>query len=122
MWNGWNEANKYRKIEGHSVGIPDSYYRATENDLLRDYLKAVPLLTITSEYKLQKQMEVVIEQSKNNDVSVKSQLYDKGHAITNLKERNSNFDAIASLAEDFLEKYTLIILNFIIEKRLNWSY
>jgi hypothetical protein len=82
-------------------------------------LKAVPLLTITSEYKLQKQMEVVIEQSKNNDVSVKSQLYDKGHAITNLKERNSNFDAIASLAEDFLEKYTLIILNFIIEKRLN---
>jgi hypothetical protein len=25
---------------GHSTGISDSYYRATENELLEDYLKA----------------------------------------------------------------------------------
>ncbi len=31
---------------GHSIGISDSYYRPTEKDLLEDYLKAVPLLTI----------------------------------------------------------------------------
>lgn len=42
------------KLMGHSVGISDSYYRATENDLLDDYLKAASLLTINSEYKLQK--------------------------------------------------------------------
>ena len=49
-------------------------------------------------------MEVVIEQSKNNDVSVKSQLYDKEHAITNLKERNSlNVDAIASLSDQVMK-------------------
>ena len=91
------------KLMGHSVGISDSYYRATENELLDDYLKAVSLLTINSEYKLQKQMEEVIEQSRNNDVSVKSQLYDKEHAITNLTERNSlNVDAIASLADQVM--------------------
>ena len=34
-------------LMGHSTGISDSYYRPTENDLLEDYLKAVPLLTIS---------------------------------------------------------------------------
>lgn len=33
------------KLMNHSVGISDSYYRATENDLLEDYLKAVDFLT-----------------------------------------------------------------------------
>ena len=33
-------------LMGHSTGISDSYYRATENELLEDYLKAVDFLTI----------------------------------------------------------------------------
>lgn len=34
-------------LMGHSTGISDSYYRPTEKDLLDDYLKAVPPLTIS---------------------------------------------------------------------------
>ncbi|MDG7011319.1 MAG: hypothetical protein JRN57_04280 [Nitrososphaerota archaeon] len=34
-------------LMGHSIGISDSYYRPTEKELLEDYLKAVPLLSIT---------------------------------------------------------------------------
>ena len=34
------------ELMGHSVGISDSYYRASENEFLDDYLKAVLLLTI----------------------------------------------------------------------------
>jgi hypothetical protein len=34
-------------LMGHSTGISDSYYRPTENELVNDYLKAVPLLTIS---------------------------------------------------------------------------
>ena len=33
-------------LMGHSVGISDSYYRPTENELLQDYLKTVDALTI----------------------------------------------------------------------------
>lgn len=33
-------------LMGHSTGVTDSYYRPSEQDLLEDYLKAVPLLTI----------------------------------------------------------------------------
>ena len=36
-------------LMGHSIGISDSYYRPTENDLLQDYLKCADALTINDE-------------------------------------------------------------------------
>ena len=42
-------------LMGHSTGISDSYYRATENELLEDYLKAVDFLTIDDKYTVAKQ-------------------------------------------------------------------
>jgi hypothetical protein len=65
------------KLMGHSIGISDSYYRATENELLDDYLKAVPVLTISSENRLQKDMEKLMEQSKNNASNMNLQLLEK---------------------------------------------
>jgi len=44
-------------LMGHSVGISDSYYRLTENELLQDYLKAVDVLTISEEKQLRHQVE-----------------------------------------------------------------
>jgi hypothetical protein len=55
------------KLMGHSIGIPGSYYRATERELLDDYMKAIDFLTISNENKLQKQMQDVMEQSKINN-------------------------------------------------------
>jgi integrase len=37
-------------LMGHSVGISDSYYRATEKELLDDYLKAIDFLTVSNEH------------------------------------------------------------------------
>ncbi|MGB8024599.1 MAG: hypothetical protein WCF06_09805 [Nitrososphaeraceae archaeon] len=39
-------------LMGHSTGISDSYYRATEDELLEDYLKAVDFLILSTESKL----------------------------------------------------------------------
>jgi hypothetical protein len=36
-------------LMGHSTGISDSYYRPNERELLNDYLKAIPELTILPE-------------------------------------------------------------------------
>jgi len=44
-------------LMGHSTGISDSYYRPTENELLDDYLKAVPLLTISEVEEVRKKSE-----------------------------------------------------------------
>jgi hypothetical protein len=40
------------ELMNHSTGISDSYYRVTESQLLEDYLKAVPCLTISPENRL----------------------------------------------------------------------
>ena len=64
--------------------LDSSHNRATADAILDDYLKAVPLLTIIAQNKLQKQMEQVVEESRNSDVRIKSELYEKGLAIANL--------------------------------------
>lgn len=38
-------------LMGHSTGISDSYYRPNENELLQDYLNAIPHVTLLSESK-----------------------------------------------------------------------
>ncbi|HET7149234.1 MAG TPA: hypothetical protein VFI73_12125 [Candidatus Nitrosopolaris sp.] len=92
------------KLMGHSVGISDSYYRATEDELLDDYLKAVPLLTLSSENRLRKQMEEAIKESKNNDAAIKSELYEKEQTITVLNEGNaSKADALAALSDQVVK-------------------
>ena len=88
------------KLMGHSVGISDSYYRATENELLEDYLKAVDFLTMGKEYELSKHVNKVIKESSENYVTLKSALYDKENTIVSLSNSNlQNTDAIAALAD-----------------------
>jgi hypothetical protein len=91
------------KLMGHSIGISDSYYRATEGELLDDYLKAITFLTIGTENRLQMQMEQVIEQSKDNDSFIKSQLYEKEQEIAVLTQGNSSTtDAMAALSDQVI--------------------
>jgi hypothetical protein len=44
---------------GHSVGISDSYYRPTENELSEDYLRATDVLTISQEKHLRQEVEIL---------------------------------------------------------------
>ena len=60
----------------HSVGISDSYYRPTANELLEGYLKAVPLLTINGEnHVLRKQINELTE--KADDYLIKAKLQEQ---------------------------------------------
>ena len=45
-------------LMGHSVGISDSYYRPTEKELLEDYLKAVPLLTVSEAEEVRRESQL----------------------------------------------------------------
>jgi integrase len=88
------------KLMGHSTGISDSYYRATENELLEDFLKAVPELTLSREHIIQKDVEDMMEQSKHNLENIKLQLYEKENVIAMLTQNDSiNKEAIASLSD-----------------------
>ena len=87
-------------LMGHSTGISDSYYRATENELLEDYLKAVDFLTIDDRHTIAKQfsdlgvkkdLEII---QLNHDLSEKSQELGALHKTDNFKD-----DAIAALSD-----------------------
>jgi len=61
-------------LMGHSTGISDSYYRPNENELLNDYLKAVPELIILSENRQKlgiKKQEEIISELKGNQSKIK---------------------------------------------------
>jgi hypothetical protein len=51
---------------GHSLGISDSYYRATELELLDDYLKAQDFLIINDESRLRKKVTDLTQKEQNN--------------------------------------------------------
>lgn len=49
---------------GHKIGLTGAYYRPTQEDFLKEYLKAVDLLTINEENRLKRKIEQVqIEKS-----------------------------------------------------------
>jgi integrase len=60
------------KLMNHSVGISDSYYRATENEMLENYLKAIDFLTINDDkMTLQKQVTELTEKNEQENYIIK---------------------------------------------------
>jgi hypothetical protein len=92
------------KLMGHSIGISDSYYRVTDNELGKDYLKAIDYLTISNEHKLQMQVSELMEKTKNSDGTFQSALQEKQEEIQILRQRDSmNTDAIANLSDQMMK-------------------
>lgn len=67
---------------GHDIVISSSYYKPTECEVLDDYVKAIPLLTIHGNSSiLQKQVEELAERTNNNDYLLKAKLQEKDDAL-----------------------------------------
>ena len=87
-------------LMGHSIGISNSYYRVTEDELLEDYLKAVPFLTIGEEKRLQLEMEELKERNQDENYSILGRLTEKDEQISQLHNTNlESKDAIGALAD-----------------------
>ena len=82
-------------LMGHSTGISDSYYRPTENDLLKDYLLCVDALTLEKdEIALQKQVEQLTEKGKDSETIVKARLQEKDDQIQSLIKKQERFESL----------------------------
>ena len=58
-------------VIGHSLGLSQSYYRPTEHELLTDYVKAVPLLTISLNLTdVKKQQDALEERQKEKESEI----------------------------------------------------
>jgi hypothetical protein len=72
-------------LMNHSIGISNSYYRATEAELLEDYLKAVDFLTINDKSKLQKKVLDISQKANEENSIIKARLEERDSDIEELK-------------------------------------
>jgi hypothetical protein len=73
-------------LMGHDIGLANSYYKPSEQELLEDYIKSVNLLTINNDKsKLEKQVEELKEKSKDNEYILKEKLQERDNDINELK-------------------------------------
>jgi hypothetical protein len=90
---------------GHDIGVFESYWRLTEHELLEDYLKAVPLLSILGNNKvLEKQIEELTEKSKEENYMIKKKLSEKEKEIEDLRHNDKvKEDALATLSDQVMK-------------------
>lgn len=89
------------KLLSHSTGISDSYYRATEQELLDDYLKAMDSLTIDERNKLKKRIDSLEEKNEDEKYIIKAKLQEKEEQINQLINKQEKFEQlIQSLIEN----------------------
>jgi hypothetical protein len=74
-------------LMGHSIGISDSYYRITENELLEDYLKVSDLLMIDKQEKLQKELHHYQHKNQEETYIIKGKLQEREEEIKSLKQK-----------------------------------
>ena len=90
-------------LMGHDIGLADSYYKPSEQELLEDYIKSVDLLTIHNDKsKLEKQVKELKEKSKDNEYIIKAKLQEKDEQIKTMKEQ------MRSMQESQTEILTLL--------------
>ena len=72
---------------GHDIGLSESYYKPTLQEVLKDYLKAIDNLTIgVDKAVLQKQVELIKQETKDNEYIIKGKLQEKDEEIRSMKE------------------------------------
>jgi hypothetical protein len=73
---------------GHDIGVSASYYKPIEQEVLQDYLKAIDILTIsTNKMVLQKQMLELKEKTKDSELLIESKLQQKDSELLEWKKR-----------------------------------
>ena len=82
------------KLLSHSTGISDSYYRATEQELLDDYLKAMDSLTIDERNKLKKRIDSLEEKNEDEKYIIKAKLQEKEEQINQLINKQEKFEQL----------------------------
>jgi hypothetical protein len=106
------------KLMGHSIGISDSYYRATENELLQDYMNAVDLLTINNDNRiLQEQVQKLKEKNKDNEYVVKGKLEERDNDIQLMKEKYEQ--DMKAMREEMENRFEQILQKIDMRKMVN---
>ena len=89
------------KLLSHSIGISNSYYRPTENELLDDYLKVSDLLQIDKQGQLQKELNQYQQKNQEDTLIIKGKLHEKDEEFKYLKQK---FESDMTSFQEKMEK------------------
>lgn len=93
-------------LMGHSIGISDSYYRITENELLEEYVKIQNVLTIEEKNQLQNRITKQSEMRDQDNYIIKGKLQEKDEDIKKLQLKDKMKDEVLANISDRLVKLT----------------
>ncbi|MGA9150163.1 MAG: hypothetical protein WBZ36_06280 [Candidatus Nitrosopolaris sp.] len=85
----------------HSTGMSDHYYRPTEHDLLKDYLKAVDNLTIDNT------RQMVIKEVSEKQQALAAQMESKDKEIQELRDKMARMEESQLKITELLEAITI---------------
>lgn len=85
----------------HNIGISNSYYRPTENELLQDYLKATNHLTFDKKELLQKELSDFEQKHELESFIMKARLHDQDEENKALRQK---YEIDMKLLEEKIEK------------------
>src|SRR5215207_2895540 len=92
-------------LMGHDIGLANSYYRPSQQELLDDYLRSVELLTIQNDKsKLEKQIRELKEKSKDDKHAVNAKLLEKDSEIQALKKQMLSIEQVQKETQKQLEE------------------
>jgi hypothetical protein len=76
-------------LMGHTIGVSDSYYKPSEKEILKDYLRAVDVLTIYKNNNtiLEKEVKELKVKNENSEYIIRSKLQERDDAITALSDQ-----------------------------------
>jgi hypothetical protein len=75
-------------LMGHDIGLANSYYRPSEQELLEDYIKSIELLTMYNDKsKLEKQVKELRKKSDDTEYIIQAKLREKDDALVSLSDQ-----------------------------------
>jgi hypothetical protein len=82
-------------LMGHNIGLADSYYKPSEQELLKEYLSAANLLTIHNDKtKLEKQITELKEIGADKEHIIEGRLREKDDQIRALTKKQEKFEQL----------------------------
>ena len=90
-------------LMGHSTGISDSYYRPSVKELLEDYLKAIPYITVSKEKRMVIDVEKLRKHSSEIEIT-KNEITQLKEKIRKIELRNEIVEMVKSGMVEWSEK------------------
>lgn len=92
-------------LMGHDIGLANSYYKPSQQELLDDYLRSVELLTVQNDrLKLEKQVSELKEKSKDDKHVINAKLLEKDNELQVLKKQMYSIEQAQKETQKQLEE------------------